>query len=142
MNPQEKEKIISYLNLYPLTQKQKTAAEGFILPAALFLKTYLHRLDLPKPLYPICAQLAIAQAVAAGIMLSMDTTETETDTKKEPGIKSITQGDTTVTFSTQSDEHKETVVSASNMKIALSPAQVIEQNREVLNQFKRGLLIP
>ena len=143
MAPDQKARILGYMDLYPLAEDKKVAAERFVLPAAMFLRTYLHRMDLPQALEPVCAQLAVAQAAAAGIVVSMDTSQSQSgaDVSQEAGIKSITQGDTTISFATKSDEHREAASSASNMRIAVSPAQVIEENRPLLNQYKKGLTV-
>lgn len=130
--------------MYGLSEEQKSAAEGFILPAAMFLKTYLRRYDLPRALYPVCAQLAIAQMVSSGLIseVSSSSSESEGESTKEPGIKSISQGDTTITYETGGESRKTSASVASTLKFAISPAQVIEENKAILSQFKRGVVLP
>lgn len=144
MKPEQKAEIAKYIGLYKLTEEQKTAAEGFILPAAMFLKSYLRRLDLPRPLYPVCAQLAIAQQAASGLLSEMSSSSSESggESTKAAGVKSISQGDTTISFETGGEERQNASNLASSSKIAISPAQVIEENRVILGQYKRGVVIP
>lgn len=108
MKPEHKAEIAKFIGLYGLSEEQKTAAEGFILPAAMFLKTYLRRHDLPRALYPVCAQLAIAQMVASGLLAEVSSSSSESgeESTKEPGIKSISQDDTTISFETGGEERK------------------------------------
>ena len=88
MKPEHKAEIAKFIGLYGLSEEQKTAAEGFILPAAM----YLRRHDLPRALYPVCAQLAIAQMVASGLLAEVSSSSSESgeeSTKKnvEEAIK-------------------------------------------------------
>ncbi len=144
MDKQQKADISGFIGLYNLTDTQKAAAEGFILPAAMFLKSYLRRLDLPRALYPVCAQLAIAQQVASGIISEISSSQNQSgsESTKEQGIKSISQGDTNVSFETGSEEKKTAVSIANSSKISISPAQVIEENKALLNQYRRGVVLP
>lgn len=144
MKPEQKAEIAKYIGLYKLTEEQKAAAEGFILPAAMFLKSYLRRLDLPRPLYPVCAQLAVAQQAASGLLseISSSSSESGGESTRAPGVKSIAQGDTTISFETGGEERQNASNLASSSKIAISPAQVIEENRVILGQYKRGVVIP
>lgn len=110
----------------------------------MFLKTYLRRHDLPRALYPVCAQLAIAQMVASGLLAEVSSSSSESgeESTKEPGIKSISQDDTTISFETGGEERKNASSIANSSKIAISPAQVIEENKIILSQFKRGVVVP
>ena len=67
MDEKQKEGILAFVRLYPLVPEQMAVAVEQISAAALLLKAYLHRYDLPRALYPICAQLAVAQTISAGI---------------------------------------------------------------------------
>lgn len=144
MNPEQKADIAKFIGLYGLSEEQKTAAEGFILPAAMFLKTYLRRLDLPRPLYPVCAQLAIAQQVSSGLVAEVSSSSSESggESTKQQGVKSISQGDTSISFETGGEERQNASSVANSSKIAISPAQVIEENKVILAQFKRGVVLP
>lgn len=144
MSPEQKVDIAKFIGLYGLSEEQKTAAEGFILPAAMFLKTYLRRLDLPRPLYPVCAQLAIAQQVSSGLVAEVSSSSSESggESTKQQGVKSISQGDTSISFETGGDERQNASSIANSSKIAISPAQVIEENKAILAQFKRGVVLP
>lgn len=144
MNPEQKADIAKFISLYGLSEEQKTAAEGFILPAAMFLKTYLRRLDLPRPLYPVCAQLAIAQQVSSGLVAEVSSSSSESggESTKQQGVKSISQGDTSISFETGGEERQNASSVANSSKIAISPAQVIEENKAILAQFKRGVVLP
>lgn len=144
MSPEQKADIAKFIGLYGLSEEQKTAAEGFILPAAMFLKTYLRRLDLPRPLYPVCAQLAIAQQVSSGLVAEVSSSSSESggESTKQQGVKSISQGDTSISFETGGEERQNASSIANSSKIAISPAQVIEENKAVLAQFKRGVVLP
>lgn len=144
MSPEQKADIAKFIGLYGLSEEQKTAAEGFILPAAMFLKTYLRRLDLPRPLYPVCAQLAIAQQVSSGLVAEVSSFSSESggESTKQQGVKSISQGDTSISFETGGEERQNASSIANSSKIAISPAQVIEENKAVLAQFKRGVVLP
>lgn len=144
MKPEQKAEISKFIGLYGLSEEQKAAAEGFILPAAMFLKTYLRRCDLPRALYPVCAQLAIAQMVSSGLIseASSSSSESGEESTKEPGIKSISQGDTAITYETGGESRKTSASVASSLKFAISPLQVIEENKAVLSQFKRGVVLP
>lgn len=110
----------------------------------MFLKTYLRRCDLPMALYPVCAQLAVAQMVASGLIseVSSSSSESGEESTKEPGIKSISQGDTTITYETGGESRKTSASVASSLKFAISPSQVIEENKAVISQFKRGVVLP
>lgn len=144
IKPEQKTEISKLIALYGLSEEQKAAAEGFILPAAMFLKTYLRRHDLPRALYPVCAQLAIAQMVASGLLAEVSSSSSESgeESTKKPGIKSISQGGTTISFETGGEERKNASSIANSSKIAISPAQVIEENKIILSQFKRGVVLP
>lgn len=144
MSPEQKADIAKFIGLYGLSEEQKTAAEGFILPAAMFLKTYLRRLDLPRPLYPVCAQLAIAQQVSSGLVAEVSSSSSESggESTKQQGVKSISQGDTSISFETGGEERQNASSVANSSKIAISPAQVIEENKVILAQFKRGVVLP
>lgn len=144
MSPEQKSDIAKFIGLYGLSEEQKTAAEGFILPAAMFLKTYLRRLDLPRPLYPVCAQLAIAQQVSSGLVAEVSSSSSESggESTKQQGVKSISQGDTSISFETEGEERQNASSVANSSKIAISPAQVIEENKAILAQFKRGVVLP
>ena len=144
MSPEQKADIAKFIGLYGLSEEQKTAAEGFILPAAMFLKTYLRRLDLPRPLYPVCAQLAIAQQVSSGLVAEVSSSSSESggESTKQQGVKSISQGDTSISFETGGEERKNASSIANSSKIAISPQQVIEENKAILAQFKRGVVLP
>lgn len=144
MSPEQKADIAKFIGLYGLSEEQKTAAKGFILPAAMFLKTYLRRLDLPRPLYPVCAQLAIAQQVSSGLVAEVSSSSSESggESTKQQGVKSISQGDTSISFETGGEERQNASSIANSSKIAISPAQVIEENKAVLAQFKRGVVLP
>lgn len=144
MSPEQKADIAKFIGLYGLSEEQKTAAEGFILPAAMFLKTYLRRLDLPRPLYPVCAQLAIAQQVSSGLVAEVSSSSSESggESTKQQGVKSISQGDTSISFETGGEERQNASSIANSSKIAISPAQVIEENKAILAQFKRGVVLP
>ncbi len=144
MSPEQKADIAKFIGLYGLSEEQKTAAEGFILPAAMFLKTYLRRLDLPRPLYPVCAQLAIAQQVSSGLVAEVSSSSSESgeESTKQQGVKSISQGDTSISFETGGEERQNASSVANSSKIAISPAQVIEENKAILAQFKRGVVLP
>lgn len=144
MNPEQKTKIAEIIKLYRLPEEQQAAAEGFILPAATLLRVYLHRCDLPEALNSVCAQLAIAQQVASGLMAEVSNISSESGgtSTVEAGVKSISQGDTTISYETGGEESKTAASVASTSKIAISPSQVLEQNRVFLNQFRRGVVLP
>ena len=103
--------------------------------AALLLKAYLHRYDLPRALYPICAQLAVAQTISAGIAAGMGNSQVQS----AQSVKSITEGDTTVNFASGTSE---AAAVANSNAIPVSPQQVLEANREILNRYRRGAVRP
>lgn len=144
MNQNQKAEIDKLIDLYHLPEEQRNAAERFIPSAASYLKTYLRRLDLPRPLYPVCAQLAIAKQVASGLLSEVSSSNSESggESTREAGIKSITQDDTTITFETGGEERKNASSIANSSKFAISPEQVIEENKVILAQFKRGVVRP
>lgn len=135
MDERQKEGILAFIRLYPLAPEQLTAAVEQISAAALLLKAYLHRCDLPRALYPICAQLAVAQTVSAGMIAGMGNSQAQ----REQNISSITEGDTTVNFSSGASE---AAAVASGNAIPISPQQVMEANREILNRYRRGAVRP
>ena len=102
---------------------------------ALLLKAYLHRYDLPRALYPICAQLAVAQTISAGIAAGMGNSQVQS----AQSVKSITEGDTTVNFASGTSE---AAAVANSNAIPVSPQQVLEANREILNRYRRGAVRP
>lgn len=144
MRQQEKAAIANFIALYNLPDEQRTAAEGFILPAAMFIKSYLRRHDLPAPLYPVCAQLAIAQQVSSGLLkeISSQGSQSGEESTTQAGVKSISQGDTSITFETAGETKKNAASIATSSKIAISPQQVIEENKEILSRYRRGLVRP
>lgn len=111
------------------------AAVEQISAAALLLKAYLHRYDLPRALYPICAQLAVAQTISAGIAADMGNSQAQST----QSVKSITEGDTTVSFASDTSE---AAAAANGNAIPVSPQQVLEANREILNRYRRGAVRP
>lgn len=95
MEQKQKTAIEALINLYPLASEVKTAAVGFIPSAASLLRTCLGRYDLPVPLNPVCAQLAIAMQTEGKLLselLNASGQSGSTETEKQPGIKSVTQG--------------------------------------------------
>lgn len=131
MDEKQKEGILAFIRLYPLVPEQMAAAVEQISAAALLLKAYLHRYDLPRALYPICAQLAVAQTISAGMGNSQ--------VQSAQSVKSITEGDTTVNFASGTSE---AAAAANSNAIPVSPQQVLEANREILNRYRRGAVRP
>ena len=134
MDEKQKEGILAFIRLYPLVPEQMAAVEQ-ISAAALLLKAYLHRYDLPRALYPICAQLAVAQTISAGIAAGMGNSQVQS----AQSVKSITEGDTTVNFASGTSE---AAAAANSNAIHVSPQQVLEANREILNRYRRGAVRP
>lgn len=99
---------------------------------------------MPRPLYPVCAQLAIAQQVSSGLVAEVSSSSSESggESTKQQGVKSISQGDTSISFETGGEERQNASSVANSSKIAISPAQVIEENKAILAQFKRGVVLP
>lgn len=135
MDEKQKKGILAFIRLYPLVPEQMAAAVEQISAAALLLKAYLHRYDLPRALYPICAQLAVAQTISAGIAAGMGNSQVQS----AQSVKSITEGDTTVNFASGTSE---AAAVANSNAIPVSPQQVLEANREILNRYRRGAVRP
>ena len=144
MRAEQKYAIIKIISLYNLPEEQQEAAIGFVPYAAQLLLTYLGRLDMPRPLYPIVAQLAVAQQVASGLMneVSSSSSESGSSATTEAGVKSITQGSTTVSFSTAGEQQQSAASTANSSKVAISPQQVLEENKAYLSRFRRGVVLP
>nr|DAN00980.1 MAG TPA: tail connector protein [Caudoviricetes sp.] len=144
MQAEQKDAIVKIISLYNLPEEQQEAAIGFVPYAAQLLLTYLGRLDMPRPLYPIVAQLAIAQQVSSGLVAEVSSSSSESgeESTKQQGVKSISQGDTSISFETGGEERQNASSVANSSKIAISPAQVIEENKAILAQFKRGVVLP
>lgn len=145
MEQKQKAAIEALINLYPLASEIKTAAVGLIPSAASLLRTCLGRYDLPVPLNPVCAQLAIAMQ-SEGMLLSelLNTSgqSGSTETEKQPGIKSVTQGDTSISFESGGEERKNLFSTADSAGISVSATQVMAQNKVLLSRFKRGAVQP
>lgn len=135
MDEKQKEGILAFIRLYPLVPEQMAAAVEQISAAAFLLKAYLHRYDLPRALYPICAQLAVAQTISAGLAAGMGNSQAQS----AQSVKSITEGDTTVNFASGTSE---AAAAANSNAILISPQQVLEANREILNRYRRGVVRP
>lgn len=135
MDEKQKEGILAFIRLYPLIPEQMAAAVEQISAATLLLKAYLHRYDLPRALYPICAQLAVAQTISAGLAAGMGNSQVQS----AQSVKSITEGDTTVNFASGTSE---AAAVANSNAIPVSPQQVLEANREILNRYRRGAVRP
>lgn len=131
MDEKQKEGILAFIRLYPLVPEQMAAAVEQISA----VKAYLHRYDLPRALYPICAQLAVAQTISAGIAAGMGNSQVQS----AQSVKSITEGDTTVSFASDTSE---AAAAANSNAIPVSPQQVLEANREILNRYRRGAVRP
>lgn len=145
MEQKQKAAIEALINLYPLASEVKTAAVGFIPSAASLLRTYLGRYDLPAPLNPVCAQLAIAIQTEGKLLselLNASGQSGSTETEKQPGIKSVTQGDTSISFESSGEERKNLFSTADSAGISVSAAQVMAQNKVLLSRFKRGAVQP
>lgn len=147
MEQKQKAAIEALINLYPLASEVKTAAVGFIPSAASLLRTYLGRYDLPAPLNPVCAQLAIAMQTEGKLLSELLNTSASgqsgsTETEKQPGIKSISQGDTSISFESGGEERKNLFSTADSAGISVSAAQVMAQNKVLLSRFKRGAVQP
>ena len=90
---------------------------------------------MPRALYPICAQLAVAQTISAGIAAGMGNSQVQS----AQSVKSITEGDTTVNFASGTSE---AAAVANSNAIPVSPQQVLEANRDLLNRYRRGAVRP